>query len=165
MSTADASRERVLIAQVQLLPALWPSQRTASLLAWRYLCRGADPERGPSRRKPHTARPSAAGVSGRRNTQIHWCRLSSFHCRLPGERGEEKNQSHTPDAERPPTCSDKTRRFCRTLAKEFKKTSQSLVVTTQHVPGCFSHKNLAISLEGTRGIPQSKVQCAAEKEV
>lgn len=45
------------------------------------LCRGADPERSHSHRKPHTARPSAAGVSGMRSTQIRWCRLSRFHCR------------------------------------------------------------------------------------
>lgn len=102
MSTADASRERVLIAQVQILPALWPSQRTASSFALRYLCRGADPERSPSHRRPHTAHPSAAGVSGMRSTQIHWCRLSRFHCRLPGERREKKNQSQIPDAERSP---------------------------------------------------------------
>lgn len=168
MSTADASREGVLIAQVRLLPALLPSQRTAASFALRYLCRGADPGRIPPHRKSHTARPSAAGVSGMRSTQIHWCRLSRFHCRLPGARREKKNQSQIPDAERPPPRSDKMRRFCLILAKEFKnfhllpsETSQSLLVTTQHVPECFSNQSVAISLERTRGIPQPKAQHAA----
>lgn len=75
---------------------------------------------------------------------------------------EEKSLPN-PRCRKTPPALTKMRQFCRTLAKEFKKTSQSLMVTTQHVPGCFSHQSLAMSLEGTRGIPQPKVQGAAEK--
>lgn len=154
----------------KVLPAALPSQRTAAPFASSYLCRGADPGHSPPHRKAHTARPSAGGVPGTRSTQIHWCRLSKFHCRLPEERREKKNQSQICDVERPSPGSGKMRLFCLILYQEFKnlcllppETSQSLMVTTQHVPGCFSSQSLAISLGWPHGIPQPKVQHAVEK--
>lgn len=70
------------------------------------LCRGVDPGRSPSHRKSHTARPSAAGVSGTRSTQIHWCRLSRFHCRLSRPPRAGRSPVHTsPRSARPAAAS------------------------------------------------------------
>lgn len=41
-----------------------------------------DPGSTPSHMRSHTAHSSLAGMSGTRSTQIRWCRLSMFHCRL-----------------------------------------------------------------------------------